>query len=271
VNDWAKRLGKDVKVVYEQKETDTIKQMNEVIKSFRVPIIFRDIIQLKKIADVLATLKNLKDALGTDDPVKTYTEAKKYVSIREVAGATALLALNKQPPGAVSPAKEVNAVLSEYDTLAQKYMKDEGYMGSGFKLNDPNSGIKKIAVHKALRDTLLNQSSADELINHITEQAGKLTNYISTSESLRNLLVVRSAGDLMTLAGFIDQYKEQINPLIQKYGKDLKAATSAAAKVNIINQARNEIGNVYYSLREENAMTMPDKGRKIKNAMEGLT
>jgi hypothetical protein len=28
--------------------------------------------------------------------------------------------------------------------------------------------------------------------------------------------------------------------------------------VNIINQARNEIGNVFYNLRDENAMTMPD-------------
>jgi len=258
VNSWAKKLSKDVKITYEQKETDTVKQINEVNKSFKVPIIFRDTIQIKKLADVLSTLKNIKEALKTDAPLNNYLKTRKYVSVREVAGATALLALNKQAPGAPSPTKEVNAVLNEYVSLTQKYMKEEGYMGATFKLDDPNAGIKRIAVHKALRDTLTNHGGADYFINQMCDQANKLINHISASESLRNMLVVRSASDLMTLAGFIEQYKTSIEPLFNKHGKELRKASTASEKVGIINQLRTDIGNVYYSLREEHAMVMPD-------------
>jgi len=249
VKDWNTQLKKDVEINADLQETERVKKLHEVIQSFKVPIIFRDIVQIKKVADVLATLKNIKDALNSDDPVQTYLDTKRYVTVREVAGATTLLARNKQVSNSLSPIGAINEVLTQYVDLAGDYMKEARYLSSSFNLLDPNAGIKKVAVYKALRDAVQRSKSGgvDYLIEKIAEQAKLLTTKISVSEELRNILIARSVGDLMTLCGFLKEYKDEINPMFKKYTKKTK-----------ILKVIKDLGSFYYQKRDESAMVMPE-------------
>ena len=42
---------------------------------------------------------------------------------------------------------------------------------------------------------------------------------MSVSEDIRNIMIARSIGDLMTLSGFLTEYSSEINPLIKNYKK----------------------------------------------------
>lgn len=243
---WNAKLKKNVEISDELHETENIKGIHEIINSFKVPIIFRDIIQIKKVADVLATLKNIKDALADKDPIKKYMKTKKYVSVREVAGAISLLARNKQKSNAQAPMNAINQVLTQYVSLLQDYMKDAKYLGS-FELLDENVGIKRIAVYKSLRDTLANSGGVDYTIERLVSEANTLTSKISASEDIRNVIIARSVGDIMTLCGFLNQYKAEINPLFKRYSKQTP-----------ITDALKDLGSFYSEQQAKSAMIMPD-------------
>lgn len=244
---WNDRLKTGVEISSDLQETDNVKKIHEVTHSFKVPIIFRDIVQMKKIADVLATLKNIKDSLMSPDPVKSYMDTKRYVTVREVAGAASLLARNKQTGNALSPMNAINAVLTQYVSLTEDYIKDQKYLSASFNLLDPNLGIKKIAIYKALRDTIHNSESVDYLIARISDQAKYLTGKISVSDDIKNVMIARSVGDLMTLCGFLSQYKAEVGSIFSKY--DIKTR---------IPKAFNDLGKLYYEKLDENAMVFPE-------------
>ncbi|MBU0666024.1 MAG: hypothetical protein ABIC91_03625 [Nanoarchaeota archaeon] len=247
ISEWNNLLGTDVKIVGDLQESVRIKQMHEVTNSFKVPIIFRDIIQIKKVADVLATLKNVKDALVSSNPVDTYLKNPRYVTVREVAGAMGLLARNKQINNSVSPMNAINEVLTQYVTLTQKFMIDAGYLAPNFDLYDPNVGIKKLALYKVLRDTITNGKTVDYVINKVVEQANNLTTKIKVSEDIQNVLIVRSVGDLMTFCGFLNEYKTEIDPIIK-----------SADKKKGVFDLMSRIGDFYYKKLEDTAMVMPE-------------
>ncbi len=247
IQEWDAILNKGVEVSEGLQETERVKQLNNVIGTFRVPIIFRDIVQIKKIADVLATLKNVTDALRSKNPTETYNKTKRYVTVREVAGAITLMARNKQSKDAESPLGAINEVLTQYVNLVEDYMHTTDALNTSFSLLDPMQGIKNVAIYKSLKDTLNEGGGIDYLIHKIAEQAEVLTKKITVSEDIRNLLIVRSAGDLMTLCGFLNQYRDELNPLLSGHTKDAKIPTVI-----------EELGKFYYSKLNETALTMPE-------------
>lgn len=247
VNDWDKKLHANVDIALQLNETERIKKIHEVIQTFKVPIIFRDVVQIKKLADVLATLKNVKDALRSPKPVDAYQNMKRYVTVREVAGAVALLARNKQRGNASSPVNAVNEVLTEYITIAEEYMKEAGYLSAAFDLFDPNAGVRKVAVFKSLKETMQSGKGVDYLVDKITEQAKKLTRKMSASKDLRNIFIVRTVADLMTLCGFLLEYKTDIGHALAEADKKTKLTSIVEA-----------MGAVYHAKQDGGAMVMPD-------------
>lgn len=252
-----KKLGKGVKIKENLKETNLVKEIHAVTQSFKVPIIFRDVVQLKKLSDVLATLKNVKDALASDNHVKSYTETERYVSIREVAGATALLARNKQIKGSQSPINAINQVVASYVALTEEYMDEMSYVspsrkktGSEYKpcftLFDRNSGIKQIAIYKAVHETLKSGGGVDCLADKIAEYAKLLAKKTSASEDIKNVLIVNSVANLMTLCDFLKTYESELDKVLAKYSRSSKRSEVVEAMVGF-----------YYEKRKATAMVMP--------------
>lgn len=257
LSDWSYELGRDIKIKDDLQQTNQIKAVQDVIGSFKVPVIFRDIVQIKRVADILATLKNIKDALNTDDPIKKYTNAMKYVTVREVAEATALVARNKQKANSPSPINSINEVLNGYCSLCEDYMKDSKKFNPKFDIYDNLSGIKNIALFRAIRENMTGSKSVDTLIDKITDEVKKLTGKISASDGVKNIMIARSASDLMTLCGFLNQYKDEI----AVYKEDSKDKVPILAKYSKLGDAANLIfvmGKFYCYKQRECAAVMPD-------------
>ena len=247
VNSWNEKLNAGLEIKESLKETETVKKVHDVIETFKVPIIFRDVGQIKKLADVVTTLENIRESFASGDPVKTYMEMPKYISAKEVAMGSLLLARNKQKPESALPTKVINAVLSSYTTLAGDYYKDMECLNDAFDYSDPNGGIKKTAVIKSIRKTVGSGNGTKTLVDEVVNNAKTLKGYISATGDIRNVIVMRSVADLMTFAGFVDQYKSDIDPILKKY--DGNTATS---------KIMNDLGKVYYDKRENLGMILPE-------------
>jgi len=257
LDDWNSYLGTKIEMRSDLQETEKVKKIHEITNSFKVPIIFRDIVQIKKTSDILSTLKNIKDALKTKNPVQTYIDARKSVTVREVAEATALVARNKQEGNSISPVYCINEVLNQYCRLTEEYMKEAKRIHPSFGIHDTNSGLKNVAVFRAIRENMQSSGDIGGLIKKISDETKKLTQKTSISEDVRNVMIARSAGDLMTLCGFLEQYKTQLEnyrdggrndkPLLKKYKKPTEAS-------NIL----DGIGRFYCQMLKENAIIMPD-------------
>lgn len=243
------KLHKGVTIDDNLTETETVKRVQEVTSSFKIPVIFRDISQLKKVADVLSTLRNVKDSTQTDEPVDTYVAMDKNVTIREVSGAMILLSRNKQSKDAATPVDAINSIVSQYIALAQEYMQDKKLLGSQgkFSIYDPHAGIKKVAVVKSIKDTVHRSQGVDYLIDQIVGHAKDLVGKISASEDIRNVLIARSVGDLMTLCDFLKDYKSELDPIMRSFAGETK-----------IQPIIERMGKFYQQKLEHDAMVMPD-------------
>lgn len=255
--DWDTQLGRDVKIKEDMQETDRVKKIHEIVGSFKVPIIFRDIVQIKRVSDILSTLKNIKDALGKEDPVQAYMDARKLVTIREVAEATALVCRNKQRPKSPSPVYAINEVLNQYKKLTEEYMGEAKKLNPSLDIYEPGAGIKNIAITRAIRENISQSGGVDGLITQITAEVKKLTKKISASEEIRNVMIARSASDLMTLCGFLEQHKAGL----QSYKEDEKDTLPFMKKYKKASDAGRileAIGKFYCEQQKENAITIPD-------------
>jgi len=255
IADWKGLNGGNVEIKDGLKETAKVKTIHEVTDSFKVPMIFRDIDQVKKVADILSTLKNVKDALRTENPVQSYLDARKVVTVREIAEATALVVRNKQKPSSPSPINAINEVLNQYCSLVEEYMKESKKFHPNFDIYDPQTGIKSMAVIRAIRENMGGAGGIENLAGRIQIEAGKLTTKISLSEEVRNIMIARSVGDLMTLSGFILEHKKALQdykeagekiPAMSKYKKITDAPIVAEA-----------MGRFYCKVQKEDAIILP--------------
>jgi len=249
---WNEKLGTDINITETLPESENVKKIHEIVGTFKVPVIFRDITQIKKLADVITTLGNLRDALMSPDPVQAYIDMPKHITLKEAAAGATLLARNKQLSGSPMPYPVINDVLSQYIPLTEAYSKDMELLTDRFDMYDPNLGIKKIALAKAFRNMLKEKGKAsgshvDSLIANLGENATKLKAHISSTKEVRNLLVARSISDILTFAGFANQYRGDVEPMLKSY----KPSTP-------VSKIFEDFASYYRAKREEQAMVMPE-------------
>jgi hypothetical protein len=257
LKDWDSQLRTGVEIREDLQETEKVKKIHEITGSFKVPIIFRDIVQIKKVADILATLKNIKDSLRTNDPVKSYLDAKRCVTVREVAEATALVARNKQRMNSISPVYGINEVLNQYCKLTEEYMKEAKRIHPLFDLYDGSAGIKNVAIFRAIRENIQAHENVDGLVKRISEESKNLIGKISISEDVRNIMIARSASDLMTFCGFLNQYKKELQGYKEK-DSDSEPMMQKYRKINEANKVLEAIGEFYCKKQKQDAIILPD-------------
>ncbi|MEW6365333.1 MAG: hypothetical protein AB1714_11955 [Acidobacteriota bacterium] len=246
-NQWSSRLGLKVKIPEDGKETEQVKKAHEIIATFKVPMIFRDIVQIKKLGDVLSTLLSLRQGLRAEDPVRTYIGMDRFVSIREIAGAAALLARSKQHPGAAPATPLINETLLQYVSLTESYLAEIGYMPARFRRTDPNVGIKKLAIVSALRDALKKSRGASFLIAQLGDETARIAKSAQKSDVVRSVLAAKLAADLLTLAGFVADGAAEVDEILKKCrgaNRDQEALTALTA--------------FYYARRDNHAPVMGD-------------
>lgn len=244
---WNEELKTDIEINEKLSETKNIKKIQDVVDTFKVPVIFRDVNQIKKLADVVTTIENLRDSFSSPDPIKAYLEMPKYISVKEVAMGSALLARNKQKPNSQLPTSVINDILNNYVSLAGEYYKDVNYLEDSLDIYDPNGGIKKIAIVKGIRNTTKKCEGVDTLIEEVVDNAKKLKSHISSTQDVKSALMVRYVADLLTFAGFANQYRKDIDPMFKKYDKNTD-----------VSKVMEDLGKVYFDKRENLGMILPE-------------
>ena len=208
--EWAKKLrhqgfelpAQDKLVPFKVKETQRVKTLEALIDTFKVDVIFRDIVQIKKLADLLATLRTLMVACASENPVEAYERANFSVTVKEVAGAATLMARNKQKFGSEPPTAAVNAVLLQYVDTVELLQKRLQYSTNTFSPDDGGTGIKNLILFKAMQLTLEGEKTGSFFIRkllHLTFSS--LLPLSAHTEEVRNMALVRYAADLLTLCG----------------------------------------------------------------------
>ena len=251
--EWAKKLrakgydlpDQDKLVNFKVKETQRVKTLEGLIDTFKVDVIFRDIVQIKKLADLLATLRTLIEACSADDPVATYENSNLSVTVKEVAGAATLMARNKQRFGSEPPTAAINAVLLQYVDTVELLQKRLQYSTETFSPEDGGTGVKNLVLMKAMQETLAEQKTSSYLVERLLHYTfATLLQLSAHTEEIRNMTLVRSSADLLTLCGFLTDYEEESTKVLQE-AKDAYDATYGLV-------------SLYFTLRNERAMTMPD-------------
>lgn len=247
VNGWCDQLSVSIELSEPPRVTQTVEKVHELIDGFKVPFIFRDIIQIKKLADVFSTLRSLREALRAPSPVAAYLSFDKFVSVREVAEAAALLARSKQLAGSESATPLVNEVVVQYTALAEKHLEDVGYLSPKFDATDPNQGLKRLAIARAARGTLQGTGTPAAFVEALVKEANRFAQYQSATFELANVLVVKVVADLLTLAGFVTEFAE----VFEEPFADCLNRGADAELVHVITR-------IYLDRRRSFAAVMPD-------------
>ncbi len=243
-NDWSRQLGLALSLPEAVTETEEVGTIHALVATFKVPLIFRDIVQVKKLADVLSTLVSLRTALADPDPVSAYLRADRFVSVREVAGAVAMLVDSKQLPRSAPATHLVNEVLLRYVALTQRYLAAIGYMPSTFNRTDPNIGLKKPALVRALRGTLKRAGGSGALVSAIVDEASRLATSVGSGSVIADIMAAKVVADLLTAAGFVTDHGGAVDDLLAAHAGGTEALAALTA--------------LYYARKESHAAVMGD-------------
>ncbi len=225
-------------------ETDNDLQVLEGIVKFNTTIVPRDIAQLQDLGDVISTIKEIMRVFNLDDPFEAYLKNEDTLQVDDVSIAAAILAKNKDGQPGKEPLNAINTTIIEYTKLATEYeQKLFSDTSRQFSMDDPDSGIKNLAIKKALHSAKHSDSfNVDTIIKNLYSQMSSMQS-LDNGSQVRRLIINHSASDLATLAGFMDKYKGTIDQRLSKLaGKGSKG---------LVGSVFEELGKIYVEKRDK--------------------
>ncbi|MFQ6010059.1 MAG: hypothetical protein ACE5J7_03010 [Candidatus Aenigmatarchaeota archaeon] len=290
---WSNMLENEYGIKFEfnfavREDSDEVKKIYEVVNSMREPLVPRDIVKVKKMADAIKTIRELKTSFSNSDPFEKYMdilskEEKRAITIADVAYSAVLLTTSKQKREEgieyPDPSDLVNKTIKQYLELEEAYKKTFGVKVGTFDFNDPNRGIKNFALSQAVHGAVKMgrkgiRNTKDEevvaagdyssaLIYSLKEQVKKLTGLKDDSKPMRNIMLANIIGDLTTLAGFVGiYYKDDVNKAIASkadgyFDAKKKDPKYGATHKNVL-PIEDAIKDVYDKKQKEQAIFFPD-------------
>jgi hypothetical protein len=220
-----------------KEDTEEVKKMYNIVKSMREPLMPRDIVKMKNMADAIKTVRELKSAFASDDPFKEYMglmsdDEKAAITIADVAYSASMLALSKQKREEgiqyPDPTTLINAAMKEYISIENDYrssFKDKAnntIVPPVFDYNDATRGVKNFAVTQALHAAMKwgvtghkNEKGQElvkkgdyvgALVQSLKDQTNRLSKLKDDNKPLRNIMLAHLIGDITTLAAFAGVY-----------------------------------------------------------------
>jgi hypothetical protein len=254
--DWAKRLGGKYgsnfgysKTISKNNDTD---RADTIAKTLREDLFARDQVYVKKIADSIKIIREIKGSFSKEDPLQAYLDLQKRegnnvrnaVTIEDVACGYLFLTRSKSTNREVNAMPLVNQLVDAYVALEQAFDKAQDIPSkNAFSSTDITRGIKNRAFSQAINYSIRTSKAQQEkagnpekagyaelLINYLDDEIGRIKGIAnSTSPTYSTLFMGRCIADLSTLAGFIDQYKDEINSKVATSYKGSGKATEVKA------------------------------------------
>ncbi len=199
-----------------------LEKVREIVQSFEEEVITRDITKVRKLADAVSTIRKHQQALDSPNPVKAYAELPKYVTVKDIACAMSIMLRDKQQKHDKDPTTLVDTVLKEYVTTVESFAGNIGYtwkraLGLGgpvednkFTPDNPSLSVYALALAHAFQETgKARTNKVETFIKDIATSVAILKRQSIGSE-IKKPLLARYIADLATLAGFVDQYKNEL-------------------------------------------------------------
>ncbi len=184
-------------------------KVNEIVQSFGEEVITRDITKVRKLADAVSMIRGYKSAFQDADPLKAYTTAPDFVTVEDIACASAIMLRDKQEKHDIDSTTLVDQVLRDYVSIGEHFAQGVKY-GKPFAANDVDHSVYNLALQHAVKETMGSKSPVEKLIQDLGASAIILKKAEQGSET-RKPLIARMVADLATVAGFTHQYRGSLD------------------------------------------------------------
>lgn len=198
-----------------------LEKVREIVQSFEEEVITRDITKVRKLADAVSTIRKHQQALDSPNPVQAYAELPKYVTVKDIACAMSIMLRDKQQKHDKDPTTLVDTVLKEYVATVEDFAGKIGYTwkrilglsgaeDNKFSPDNPSLSVYALALAHAFQETgKAKKNKVEAFIKDVATSVAILKRQTMGSE-LKKPLLARYIADLATLAGFVDQYKNEL-------------------------------------------------------------
>ena len=221
--------------ISDKEKGNSIMRLEEILTNLQAECP-RDINKVGLLANGLKTMRDLKKAFASDNPVETYksileeptTEAiTNAVNIADVAYAWTIVAQSRaltigETDKVVS---FVNEVINDYTTIEKQFHNAIlGKQDGSLEINDGTRGIKNCAIYRAFSSAAEKGKEDGNYVSHmiknISDEAATLCK-LGSGKDLTKIMVGRYTADLATFCSFLDDYDTEINTVLGSGKVDL--------------------------------------------------
>lgn len=185
----------------------SIAKVREFVQACKEQIVPRDIMKVKKLADAISFMRRMDAAISSDDPMRTFEQARHYINVPDMSCALAITLYDKLENKDKDPVPLVAAMLKEYTNLTTALGVALG-TPARFDPDSTSISIYNLAVQHALRETDRKKVIQD-LANSVTILARN-----EAGNEYRKPMIARFAADMTTLAGFMHHYQRELVPVL---------------------------------------------------------
>ena len=196
-----------------------LERMRKVVQSFQEAEVPRDIVKVKRLADVLSLTRKVKSALSASDALGAYRSAPSYITVEDIAAAFVIVAKDKQEGGDGDAVAVVDQVVTDYVNIANAFARKMGHPAEErkrgiFDPHDPWYAVYGLSVSHALYAAVNEKQSEKaptQFVRSLGSSVAELRRLENGSES-RKPIIARMIADLGTLAGFVTEYQKELGP-----------------------------------------------------------
>jgi len=201
--------------------------LRKITQLFEEEYVPRDSTKVKKLSDAISTMRRIKKAFSSDNPIDTYADTPNYITVQDMACGYAILLHDKQDKHDepdTNPVGLIDTVLKEYIDITGKYAQAIGYK-KPFNAEDEHMAVYNLAFQHAVtvagkvkvKDATDKKrlDAVEEFVKDIGASVSVLKR-LETGDEYRKPLVARMIADLTTLAGFADQNADNIGYILGK-------------------------------------------------------
>ncbi|RLE45505.1 hypothetical protein DRJ22_04220 [Candidatus Woesearchaeota archaeon] len=207
-----------------------IKDLLEITDDFREDTINRDISNIKKLADLISTIRGLKE-LKKIDPESTLQEEhehyknnkrKDYMTFYDVAVAASMITNSKifDPEELkeqnIEVSKTINNLLIKYSNLLKKQLTNYG-INAELEETDSRLSLKTNAINKALNKIYdAGEFTAEAYIKELGSQIKEIDKLVESGDEIGKYFAARITADLAIYTAYIMDNEKEITEKIKE-------------------------------------------------------
>ena len=236
--EWMEHFGMEGSFSFSEMEKNIhLAPLLELVNSFEAPLAPEDGGRIWKLASFFSLLDRARRAFHSSNPAESFLENPGFVTVRDYfAPFFILLGERSQAPGE-DLAGILNQATEDYYRLMKSMSSFLGLDGDNLAGN-PEASMRHRAFHLALKENLGTEGGVDSMLKTLLRFNRELLQLFHPEPSLMNLLLLLTAADLFTLAGFLKHYRKELNLIIKCFERENHVQDVVAALYRFFQEKR---------------------------------